>query len=90
MKLIRTIAVFLFSVWLASACAITYPENLSTLRSNVQSASGSSNVTVLLRGRTATLVGVVNSRLDENNAVRAALDSEGINKVYNQITVSDR
>ena len=87
MKLIRTIAVSLFSVWLASACAISYPENLGTLRSDVQFASGTGNVTVLLKGSTATLVGVVNSRVDANKAVKAAQESEGIDKVVDYITV---
>lgn len=86
-KILRTIAVITFSAWLASACAISYPSNLGSINAAVQFASGTGNVTVLLRDGTATLVGVVQSRVDANKAVKAAQSADGVDRVIDFINV---
>lgn len=87
MKQIKIFAALIFSAWLASACAISYPSNLGSINNAVQFASGTGNVTVLLRDGTATLVGVVQSRVDANKAVKAAQSAEGIDRVIDFIKV---
>ena len=82
MKLTGTIAVFVFAMLLASACASSSPPNATQIRSDIQFAAGNSIVMVLFGDRTITLTGTVANRLDSVQAVRAARNAEGIDKVY--------
>ena len=91
MKITRLITIAAFSVLVASACAVSSSSipNLSQVRNDVRSAAGTGQVTILLRGSTATLVGQVKSITDANAAVRVAQNAEGIDRVLNRITISN-
>ena len=65
--------------------------NISTgsIGIDVQSAVSGGNVSVVVKDGTATLFGVVESRVDANAAVRAASSFTGVDQVINNITVSN-
>ena len=86
MKLLGIIAVSTLGVFLASACATSSPPNAAAIRSSVQSAISSGTVFVLFQGSTVTLTGVA-SRVDANKAVQAAQNAEGVDQVYNRLSV---
>ena len=86
MKLPGIIAVSTLAVLLASACATSSPPNAAAIRSSVQSAISSGTVYVLFQGSTVTLTGVT-SRVDANKAVQAAQSAEGVDQVYNRLSV---
>ena len=58
-----------------------------SIRGDVQSAAGPGNVSVLITDGTATLVGLVQSVVDANRAVRVAQDSGCVDRVIDHITV---
>jgi hypothetical protein len=69
----------------------TAAANLSTgsLGTDVLSAIGSGNVCVILQDGVATLTGIVETQVDANAAMTAAVRFQGVRKVINQISVSD-
>ena len=54
---------------------------------NLQLVQVQGRVTVLAQGSTATLVGQVKSFSDANRAVRVAQNAEGVDQVFNRITL---
>lgn len=76
---------------IATSFASIASANISTgsIGIDVQSAVSDGNVSVVVKDGTATLFGVVESRVDANAAERAASSFTGIDKVINNITVSN-
>ena len=76
---------------LATAVTGAASANISTgsIGIDVQSAVSSGHVSVFVKNGVATLVGVVESRVDSNAAARAASDFSGITSVDNRINVSN-
>ena len=84
---------FLVITLLMSLCCVGLASAQSTstaaIRSAVQSAIGTGNVTVVVKNDTVTLVGNVDSSLDANNAERAVRNFDGIDCVHNHISVNN-
>ena len=84
---IAVVAVATTFVCTGCAALASSQSNSCSIMGDVQSASGTGTVTALVRNDTATLVGLVQSRVDANNAVKAAQNYGCVTKVYDRITV---
>lgn len=80
-----TLLMSLCCVGVASAQSASTAE----IRSAVQSAIGTGNVTALVKNGTVTLVGNVDSSLDANKAESAVWNFDGIDCVHNHISVNN-